>query len=215
MGIIHLGILGGFKNKTGSVVGAYWRSLNVMRGVPRKSNKAPTEAQLLQQSKFKLVTEVLSYISPLIKTGFAAKAKINTPMNLAVRRHLEDAVIVAGGLVSFDYSKLKFSEGPLLPGSLISVTSPAVSQIEFSWENNQTNDIDVDASDKISVLAYNKDKGRFVRGYGVAARSLEVYVLTVPAEWSGDNIMCYYSFSSVKVKNLVSGSEYLGTISMT
>jgi len=215
MGIINGGILGGFRNKTGAVIGAYWRSLNVMRGLPRKSGKAPTEAQALQQAKFKVVTEVLSYISPLIQAGYKARSKVATPMNLAVKEHLENAILMVGAIPTFNYSKLKFSEGPLLPGYLMSVTSPALSQIEFSWTHNVPNDIDVDATDLLSVLAYNKDKDRYVRMYRVAARSLEVYVLTVPAEWSGDDIMCYYSFNSVKVKDRVSNSEYLGTIPMT
>jgi hypothetical protein len=52
MGIIRQGILGGFRKKTGSVVGAYWRKLDVIRGLPRKSSKPPTIAQLNQQLKF-------------------------------------------------------------------------------------------------------------------------------------------------------------------
>jgi hypothetical protein len=41
MGIIKGGILGGFTNKTGAVIGAYWRTLHTMRGLPRKGGKQP------------------------------------------------------------------------------------------------------------------------------------------------------------------------------
>lgn len=215
MGIIDGGILGGFRNKTGAVIGSFWRSLNTMRGLPRKSGKAATEAQLLQQRKFGLVTEVLSYVSPLIDVGYKAVSKVATPMNVAVREHLENAIMVAGGVVSFDYTKLTFSKGKLEPGYLMSVSSPAAAQMEFSWTHTAPNDKYVDASDKLSVLAYNKDKDRYVRMSGAAMRSAQEYTLILPADWSGDDIMCYYSFSSVKVRDLVSDSEYLGTIPMT
>lgn len=214
MGIIHGGILGGFKKKTGAVIGAYWRSLHTMRGLPRKSNKPPTEAQLLQQTKFKLVVEVLSYISPLINAGYQARAKISTPMNLAVKEHLQNAILVVAGVPTFDYTKLKFSEGPLLTVLDMSFATTVVGQIELDWTHNLNNDIDVDASDKLSVLAYNKDKDRYVRVYGVAPRSAGSYVMTLPGEWSGDKVMCFYSFNSIKKKNLVSDSVYLGTLTM-
>ena len=63
MGIIKGGILGGFSNKTGAVIGAYWRTLNVMRGLPRKSSKAATQLQLDQQAKFTLAVATPSNVA--------------------------------------------------------------------------------------------------------------------------------------------------------
>ena len=212
MGIIRQGILGGFRKKTGSVVGAYWRTLDTIRGLPRKSGKAPTEAQLLQQSRFGIVTQALSWISPLIDVGFKAKAKIKTPMNLAVEYHLENALHEVAGELAFDYTQLRFSQGPLSPATLVDVISPALAKIKFSWAIEGNNHKHQDITDMVSVMAYNPVKRRYVMMLGVVPRSALTYTLDVPAAWSGDMVMCYYSLSSVKTKKLVSDSEYLGTI---
>ncbi|RZK61166.1 MAG: hypothetical protein EOO95_16865, partial [Pedobacter sp.] len=66
MGLIKQGILGGFRKKTGTVVGAYWRKLDVIRALPRNSGKGATQLQINQQLKFGLVTSFLSNISGLI-----------------------------------------------------------------------------------------------------------------------------------------------------
>lgn len=52
MGIIRGGILGGFRNKAGAVIGSYWRTLDI-KGLPCISGKAPTQKQLDQRAKFK------------------------------------------------------------------------------------------------------------------------------------------------------------------
>ena len=70
MGIIYRGILGGFQNKTGAVVGVRWRGLDVMRGIPRKSNKPDSQAQLDYQMKFRLLSQLLTKVASVVEIGF-------------------------------------------------------------------------------------------------------------------------------------------------
>src|ERR1700741_3098626 len=60
MATFNKGILGGFSGKTGSVIGSNWKGRTVMRSLPGKRSKAPTQVQLDQQEKFKLVVGFLS-----------------------------------------------------------------------------------------------------------------------------------------------------------
>lgn len=62
MGKLQKGILGGFSGTVGTVVGSNWRGKDIIRSRPKSSGKAPTEAQLLQRLKFKLV---IGFVTPL------------------------------------------------------------------------------------------------------------------------------------------------------
>jgi hypothetical protein len=210
MGIIRQGILGGFRNKTGSVIGAYWRSLDVIKGLPRKSNKPPTEDQLNQRARFGLITSFLSWISPLIDVGYKALSSVETPMNLAVSYHLSNAITGVAPNFTIDYPKVKYSRGKLKLPSDITMATTVDAQLDISWTNIGNDGKYQDATDKVTLLVYNPSKMEFVSVENVVARSVQQYDLALPSNFSGDNVHCYLSINSVKTKNLVSESYYLG-----
>lgn len=212
MGLIKLGILGGFRKKTGTVVGAYWRRLDTIRALPRSSGKAPTQAQLNQQAKFKLVTEFLSNISPLIDVGFKTANSTLTPMNLAVAYHLKVAITGVEPVFELDLSKVKFSDGKLdLPLEMTAV-AVAGSVMSISWPHTEPDDKFVDGTDMLNLLAYNLVKQKFIRVALAAARLDTSYEFQLPANFAGDEVHIYAAFSSVKKKLLNSDSTYLGAI---
>lgn len=62
MGTIKKGILGGFSGKEGTVIGANWCEIDVMRSLPKKSKNLPTASQLEQRLRFGLA---MSFLSPI------------------------------------------------------------------------------------------------------------------------------------------------------
>jgi len=212
MGLIKLGILGGFRKKTGTVVGAYWRRLDTIRAMPRSSGKAPTQLQINQQIKFALVTSFLSNISPLIDVGFKVAGSILTPMNLAVAYHLKEAITGTEPNFELDLSKVKFSDGRLDLPLEMTVVAVAGAVMEISWPYTETDDKFIDGTDMLSLLAYNATKQKFVRASLVAARSATTYSFQLPANFTGDQVHIYGAFSSVRKKLLNSNSTYLGVI---
>ena len=62
MGTYNKGILGPFSGKVGTVVGANWRGKDVMRSLPKKTDRTPTQTQLLQREKFTAVSNFLNFI---------------------------------------------------------------------------------------------------------------------------------------------------------
>lgn len=66
MATLNKGILGGFSGKVGTVVGANWRGLDIIRSRPKISKRNPTEKQLEQQMKFKLA---ISFLQPLSQSS--------------------------------------------------------------------------------------------------------------------------------------------------
>lgn len=210
MGIIRQGILGGFSNKTGSVVGARWRNKDVIRGLPRKSSKPPTQAQINQRFKFGLVTGFLGRLSSFIDLGFGTGDGSTSPMNQAVTYHLNNAITGVSPNFSIDYTKLKINKGKLLLANGIEIAITVAARIDFSWLNTVPDGKYKDATDRANVVVYNPAKDSFVTLPGAAARSALGYNLLLPGDYSGDEVHCYISFSSVNNKKLVSDTFYIG-----
>ncbi len=214
MGLIETGILGGVRNKVGSVVGSFWRSLNVLRAMPRKSNKAPTREQLDQQIKFALITAMLSYIADLINIGYKSSSAVATPMNVAVAENLKNAITGVSPDFTVDYSKLTYSKGKLALPFNAEVQSAAGAKLNFSWsfEDQEEDEVYMNATDKLTLLVYSPDKDRFAKVKNVVERSALTYSFSLPLLFSGDDVHCYLSFNSTKRKGLVSDTLYLGTV---
>jgi hypothetical protein len=210
MGIIRQGILGGFRNKTGSVVGAYWRNRDVIRALPRVSNKPPTQAQLYQRFKFGMVTGFLARIGSIIDLGFGSGNGATSPMNEAVSYHLREAITGVAPNFTIDYTKLKMNSGKLLLAESIEIVSDTAAQLEFNWLNIAPDGKYKDATDVANLMVYNPVKDSLVILTGAAPRSGLTYILQLPGDYSGDEVHAYISFSSVINKKLVSRSFYIG-----
>ena len=63
MGKIKQGILGGFKGKVGTVIGASWNGIAYMRGLAQSHKNPKTAAQLQQRTFFKEVQDLVGQLS--------------------------------------------------------------------------------------------------------------------------------------------------------
>lgn len=212
MGIIRQGILGGFRNKTGSVVGAAWRNLDVIRGLPRKSSKPATELQIEQRTKFGMMTEFLASMAEFIDEGYKKGSGSTSAMNDAVAYHLKNAVTGVAPNFAIDYTKLRFSKGSLNVPSIATVDTAAPASVDFNWSLDGPNSKYKDDTDVINVLAFNPTKKQFVALRAAAPRSALNYSLSLPLDFVGDSVHCFFSFTSTKKKKLHSKSVYIGLL---
>ncbi|TCC99549.1 hypothetical protein FBD94_09810 [Pedobacter hiemivivus] len=214
MGIITWGVLGGFRNKTGAVIGSRFRNRDVIKGLTRPSNKPATLKQLFQRSKFALVTAFLSSFSNFIELFYGNRSASNSPMNEAVSYHLTGAVTTVGTAVEMDYTKVRFARGKLLLPSQMNLAATAPGKVDFEW----TDQLAIadhkykDASDMANLLVYNPTKKQFVSLMGAAPRSAGVFKLQLPPEFGEDYVHGWMNFSSVLKDGLVSDSHYVGKI---
>ena len=215
MGIIKGGILGGFRNKTGAVVGSYWRTLDVIRGMPRISGKAPTRLQLDQRARFKLVTSYFAWIGDLIAVGYKSLSSIDTPMNVAVSHHLKEAITGVSPNFSLDFTKVMFSQGRLALPYNTGATSTDAAELDFTWSTEIWKDsIYKQESDMLSILVYNPMMFEFTTLHNVAPRSAGTYKMSLPIEFSGEGVHCYLAFNSVNRKDFASKSRYVGLVTV-
>ncbi|MEJ7556690.1 MAG: DUF6266 family protein [Pedobacter sp.] len=214
MGLIRQGILGGFRNKTGAVIGSYWRTLDVIKGLPRISGKKATQAQLDQRAKFKLVTSYLAWFGDLIEVGYKALSSIDTPMNVAVSFHLKEAIIGASPNFALNYTKVMFSQGKLSLPSSTTATATTVSEIDFTWSNTGADTPRKLATDMLSVLVFHPILSEFVTLHNVAPRSAGAYTVSLPAEYSGEAVHCYIAFNSTERRDFASNSKHVGLVTV-
>ena len=212
MGIINGGILGGFSNKTGAVIGAYWRTLNVMRGLPRKSSKAATQEQLDQQAKFKLIVSLMSKAKSVVNRGYNSSGQIATSMNMAVSENLAQAITGVTPLFSVNYPTVTFSKGSLDEATDVTLEGIATAKLDFNWAYDGENSDTISPTDEATLLAYNPAKGKFVKLEAAALRSELGFALQMPASYVGDTVHAYLIFFSQTSKKKVSNTTYAGQV---
>lgn len=108
MAIIKRGILGGFSNKIGNVVGTSWKGISVMRSLPQSVHNPKTEAQEEQRTNFAVASKLGSQLlDSVIKPFWDKRAIRMSGYNLWVQTNLnrwlktnigynEDVLLVEG-----------------------------------------------------------------------------------------------------------------------
>ena len=207
MGTIKKGVLGGFSGKVGSVVGASWKGIDYIRSLPASVKNPRTEGQVTQRTKFTVALEFLRPIIAYLNVGFKPYASKQSPYNAAMSYNVSNAVTGTFPDFEMDYPNALVSKGSLLGAEDASATTDAGS-ISFAWTDNSevSNAL---STDKAMPLAFNISKGQAVFKTNGAERSTEADTLTIPANWSGDDVEVYLGFVS-NDGLLVASSAYLG-----
>ena len=96
MGKIKQGILGGFKGKVGTVIGASWNGIAYMRGLPQSVRNPKTAAQEAQRAFFREVQDLAGQLTVEQQLFlFPTSPNGMTRRNALVKQLAEDPVITA------------------------------------------------------------------------------------------------------------------------
>lgn len=113
MATIKKGILGGFSGKVGTVVGSNWRGKDIIRSLPKESQKQPSEKQLLQQAKFKLAVAFLQPLKTILSQYFGSGSGVKSRVNLATSYTMNEATQVVADVPELMYNKVLITKGEL------------------------------------------------------------------------------------------------------
>ncbi|MBC7418373.1 MAG: hypothetical protein H7325_09480, partial [Pedobacter sp.] len=102
MAIQQNGIPGGFSGKIGNVIGYIYNGRQVIRSVPRKSNKPATAAQQRQRMAFSLVSKFLVPLRALINKAYGTKSNYQK----ALSYHTKEAIKGVFPDLALDFSKV-------------------------------------------------------------------------------------------------------------
>ena len=210
MGKIKQGILGGFSGTVGTVIGGNWKGVDYMRGKAASYSDKQSASQLAHRAKFSLMSKFLAPLSAYLQVTFAKVALKKTGINAAFSYNIANAITGTYPAYEVDYSKLLVAQGTL-PGALNpEVTSTTAGEIKYTWEDNST-DTNASATDKATLLVYNPVRNKAVTVVGGNTRTGGSQSITLPANFSGDEVQCFIAFQK-ETQSTFSNSEYVGGI---
>lgn len=212
MGKISQGVLGGFSGKIGNVIGGSWKGIDYMRIKPASVANPRTEGQVDQRTKFTAALQFLQPLKDYVKVGYKAYANKMTEFNSAMSHILGNAVTGISPDFVIDYSSALLSRGSL-PGALNPAASSLIAgSVVVTWADNTLNGTAA-ATDKSLIALYNAEKVEAIYTMEGAVRSAGTQALTVPDNYSGDDLHAFISFQSADGSS-ISNSIYIGTVTV-
>ena len=212
MGTYNKGILGPFSGKVGTVVGANWRGKDVMRSLPKKTDRTPTETQLLQREKFTAVSNFLTPISNVVSLYYGSGSGELTRRNQAMSYHMKEAVTYVDPNFEILFDKVQISKGDLLGIQNPTASSPAAGEIKFNWEDNSGQG-SAKNTDQLIVVLYSPLEDIYYTNGNAATRDAARVTLTLPTYFAGLEVQAWITFASATGKSYAT-SVYLGAVTV-
>jgi Family of unknown function (DUF6266) len=209
MATFNKGILGGFSGKVGTIVGSNYRGLDVIRSLPKKTSRKPSEKQLIVQAKFSLIAHFLAPLKPLLTAYFGQPAAEKSRMNLAFSYHRREAIIGTYPDFELDYQKVIICKGDLLQVEQPAVSPQAGAEMKYTWQDN-SGEGEAKATDMILVVVYNPTRELYSYKELAAQRDAIVFTLALPDTWTGETVHTWLSVVNAAETKWAS-SVYLGS----
>jgi len=208
MATFNKGILGGFSGKVGTVVGANWRGKDIMRSLPKPSQKEPTEKQLLQQAKFKLAVAFLQPLKTIQSQYFGSGSGVKSRVNLATSYIINEAIQVVAGIPELMYNKVLITKGELTGFQNATLSTQAGGVLDLEWEDNSSQG-NASVTDQVSLVCYCKELKDFQIFEGIVMRSDLMASVTLPNFCIRKSVEVW-AFLNTEKQTFASNSFYLG-----
>lgn len=210
MGTIKKGILGGFSGTVGTVVGANWRGMDVIRSRPKSSGRNPTPAQLMQQEKFALAIKFQNSLRSMQSRLYGENAGVKSRVNLAASYLLREVVAEINGQAVLVMEKVIVTKGTVTGFQNITVTSAADQTLNFSWDDNSSQMM-AKATDIFCTAVFEEESAEFAIHEGPEQRDAGTAAAVLPELWAGKTVHVYAFFQNAE-QDSACNSVYLGTV---
>lgn len=208
MGTINKGIIGGFSGKVGTVVGANWRGKDIIRSRPKASKRRPTDNQLLQQMKFKLVANFLQPLREIQSLYFGQKSGYKSRLNLAMSYTINEAVDVVMDIPKLIFARVLVTKGDLVGFQGLQVVVGTGTSLDLSWTDNSAQG-NASATDMLNIVCYCEELQYFEIYQEIASRESTTAVVPLSAIYQGKSLQVWLYLSNEK-RTLASTSPYMG-----
>lgn len=208
MATFNKGILGGFSGKVGNVVGANWRGKDIMRSLPKPSQKDPTEKQLLQQAKFKLAVAFLQPLKGIQSQYFGASSGVKSRVNMATSYTISEAIQVVKGVPELIYNKVLITKGELTGFQNAMLSNQPGGILELEWEDNSLQG-NASPTDEVSIVSYCMELNDFQIFEGIGTRADLKTSVALPGFCIGKTVEVW-AFLNTEKRTFASNSFYLG-----
>ena len=212
MGKISQGVLGGFSGKVGNVVGGTWKGIDYMRIKPANVTNPRTEGQVDQRSKFSTVLRFLQPMTDFLRVGFKLYANKMTQFNAAMSYNLNNAITGAYPNFMIDYASALVTRGNLSGAANGAASSPSAGDVQITWDDNSGSG-SAQATDKALIVLLNTTRQEAVFTIAGPARSAGTETISVPSEYTGEDVEVFLGFIS-EDGSKVANSSYLGSVAV-
>ena len=199
MGKIKQGILGGFKGKVGTVIGASWNGIAYMRGLAQSVKNPKTAAQLQQRAYFKdlqglvgqLTDEQLQSLFPSVMRGMTRRNMLT--------RQLAAAAVVVDDVKSVDLSLMEgIGNGERIDSPMLeSLVSEIDGSLAIYAEAAAAEAIGKPAEANFIAVAYNVTK-RKIGVFNTDVTDTSEGVTIPVGNWAeeGDSVRFYLTYAA-------------------
>ena len=199
MGKIKQGILGGFKGKVGTVIGASWNGIAYMRGLAQSVKNPKTAAQLQQRAYFKdlqglvgqLTDEQLQSLFPTVMRGMTRRNMLT--------RQLAAAAVVVDDVKSVDLSLMEgIGNGERIDSPMLeSLVSEIDGSLAIYAEAAAAEAIGKPAEANFIAVAYNVTK-RKIGVFNTDVTNPGLGVSVPVGNWAeeGDSVRFYLTYAA-------------------
>lgn len=183
--VIRQGILGGFSNKIGSVVGSSWKGIAVMKSLPLSVANPKTAAQVEQRTDFAAISKLGSQmLTVFVKPLWDRFAQRQSGYNAFIKRNIE---YFAGGAL-FVPNQFVISQGKMASTTLTNPTATVGTKImRAEWVDDSGEGYKL-SSDLGYAMAWNETKGTFWGEDQVFTR-LDEQALVEVADMAAGNVI--------------------------
>ena len=199
MGKIKQGILGGFKGKVGTVIGASWNGIAYMRGLAQSVKNPKTATQLQQRAYFKdlqglvgqLTDEQLQSLFPTVMRGMTRRNMLT--------HQLAAAAVVVDDVKSVDLSLMEgIGNGERIDSPMLeSLVSEIDGSLAIYAEAAAAEAIGKPAEANFIAVAYNVTK-RKVGVFNTDVTDPSMGVSVPVGNWAeeGDSVRFYLTYAA-------------------
>ncbi len=195
MGTLDEGLFGGFRGRTGALVGRKLNGKYVISALYRKRGRMNRDSLPSQLRAMPMMVTFLSPLRELIALGFRRYKKNQTAFNAAVSYNLTRAITYVDTEPYIDCSMLCFSKGTVLT-NLCTVIMMEEDELIFRWESGTQ----ADQMDLGTFLLYDEDSQLFHVKRDAARRHEEIYFFALPPGIAGHRLHGYMIYSDAEGK---------------
>ena len=189
--VIRRGILGGFSNKIGNIVGTSWKGIAVMKSLPLSVANPQTALQQETRGKFKTVSQIGSkLLANIIKPLWDRFAQSESGYNAFVKENFNN--VSDDG--TFNSNALVTSKGKMAGTDIATFVAHAATDIAtVTWLTTLLDQYQL-STDLVYVVVYNVELNKFFFNTGVVVRSAGTIAISIPGTTVGDTMSYWLSF---------------------
>lgn len=211
MGKVGKGILGGWKNRVGTVIGYNWKTIECMRSMPSFVHNPQTEAQQQQRLKFRAATQFARAFGGATLSFWLRPYEVKkSGWNYFIQYLLKNAIGGSYPNYTITYANIEPGANDIMPTCSATVASR---EVTITYTMSDTEEATTLYNVAPNLIVFNADKNEVfaqldsLPDYDTSSGS--VTSDTLPASWAGDTIEVFFFYLNADNTRLYK-TQFLG-----